>query len=370
MATFKVEVKRIKVSPHPDPEVNKLEVGQIDDYNVVIGKGSFKTNDLVAYIPEQAIVPNDILEELNLVGRLAGSNKNRVKAIKLRGVMSQGLVYKARPDWSFGDDVTEELGIIKYEPPIPPKMAGEFNSHSDISLKFDIENFKAYPDIIPDGEEVIFTEKVHGTFIMVGLPHYEFRREDMIDGKLFVSSKGMGAKGLYLKDNDKNKENVYIRAVRNYGLAEKLENMRYHFINRPCREGVELNSNQATLWLLGEVYGVQKGYGYGANGGYPGFRAFAVKVGNKYLPNRDLFEAVLNAQSIPFTPVLYRGPFSKKVLKEYTDGMETVSGEEKHIREGVVITLAEEQFNGDIGRIILKSVSDAYLGKSTGEEIN
>ena len=40
-------------------------------------------------------MPDDILEELELTGRLAGSKKNRVKAIKLRGVLSQGILYPA-----------------------------------------------------------------------------------------------------------------------------------------------------------------------------------------------------------------------------------------------------------------------------------
>lgn len=369
MANFKVEVLPITVETHSDPEVTRLEVGKIGNYNVVIGKGNHKTNDLVAYVPEQAIIPDELLAEMGLTGKLAGSKKNRVKAIKLRGVMSQGLVYKAKPEWTLGQDVTKELGITKYEPVIPAQMQGEMQLHPDVNLKFDIENIKRYPDVFQEGEEVIFTEKVHGTFVMIGLVHEDLRKEDMIDGKFFVSSKGMGASGFYFKDNEKNNSNVYVKAFKQNGLGEKLEHIKESFLSRPCRQYNQIKEDKATAWLLGEVFGVQKGYGYGANGSEPGFRAFAIKVGHEYVSHRDTFEALCSYNFIRIAPVIYRGPFSKEMLKQYTDGKETITGNETHIREGIVVTPVQERFDYNIGRVILKSVSDEYLGKSTGEEL-
>lgn len=368
MANFKVEVLPITVETHPDPEVTKLEIGRIGDYNVVVGKGNHQTGDLVAYIPEQAIVPEGLLAEMGLTDKLAGSRKNRVKPLRLRGVMSQGLVYKAKSEWLPGQDVTKELGITKYEPPIPVHMQGEMQTHPNVSLKFDIENIKRYPNIFEEGEEVVFTEKVHGTFVMIGLVHEDFRTPDLLGGKFFVSSKGMGADGLYMKDNEKNANNAYVRAFKQYHLGEKLEAIRDSFLDRPCRQYNQIKEERATIWLLGEVFGVQKGYGYGANGETPGFRAFAIKVGYEHISNRDMFESLCSYNFIRIAPVLYRGPFSKEALKQYTDGKETITGNETHIREGIVVTPVLERRHPDIGRVILKSVSDIYLGKSTGEE--
>lgn len=368
MANFQVEVLPITVETHPDPEVTRLEVGRIGDYRVVVGKGNHQTGDLVAYIPEQAIVPDALLEELGLTGKLAGSKKNRVKVTKFRGVMSQGLVYKAQLGWELGQDVTQLLGITKYEPVIPSHMQGEMQSTPDVSLKFDIENIKRYPDIFVEGEEVVYTEKVHGTFVMIGLVHEDFRKPDMLGGKFFVSSKGLGCDGLYFKDNEKNSNNIYVRAFKQYGLGEKLEAIRDSFVYRPCKQHTQIMEEKATVWLLGEVFGGQKGYGYGANGAEPGFRAFAIKVGYEHISNRDMFESLCDYNFIRVAPVLYRGPFSKETLAFYTNGKETITGKESHIREGVVVTPTVERRDPSIGRVILKSVSDEYLGKSTGEE--
>jgi RNA ligase (TIGR02306 family) len=90
MSTFEVKVRKITIEPHPDADL--LEIGKVDDYNVVVGKGQFKTGDLVVYIPEASVVPDWLIERLGLVGKLAGSKHNRVKAVKFRGCTSQGLI--------------------------------------------------------------------------------------------------------------------------------------------------------------------------------------------------------------------------------------------------------------------------------------
>ena len=73
MSSFECLVYRITVEPHPDAD--RLEVARVMGYACVVGLGEFETGDLAAYIPEQAIVPDDVLEELGLVGTLAGKRK-------------------------------------------------------------------------------------------------------------------------------------------------------------------------------------------------------------------------------------------------------------------------------------------------------
>jgi hypothetical protein len=43
----------------------------------------------------------------------------RVRTIRLRGELSQGLLIPAKPSWIEGQDVTDELGVRVYEPPVP-----------------------------------------------------------------------------------------------------------------------------------------------------------------------------------------------------------------------------------------------------------
>ena len=93
MSTFKCEVMTATIVAHPDPEATAIELACIGDYRSVVPKGAFKTGDKVVYLPESSIVPDSILEKLGLVGKLKGSKKNRIGAIKLRGCLSQGILY-------------------------------------------------------------------------------------------------------------------------------------------------------------------------------------------------------------------------------------------------------------------------------------
>jgi len=97
MSEFSCEVVRVKIEPHPNADA--IEIARVGDYQSIVRKGQFKDGDLAVYIPEQAIVPEWMLREMGMYdeerqkGGLAGAAGNRVKAIKLRGVVSQGLVY-------------------------------------------------------------------------------------------------------------------------------------------------------------------------------------------------------------------------------------------------------------------------------------
>jgi len=196
MANFEVPVVKIDAIL-PIDGADSIEVAVIAGYRSVISKGQFKEGDIVVYIPEQAILPAWLIETLGLTGKLAGPEKNRVKAIRLRGVVSQGLIVEvddagidmddfAPCVWSsigycgasevimkadvdsfeelIGYNAADDLGITKYEPEIPAGMAGEFFyvGVSRVCPHFDVENYKKYPDVLINGEEVEFTEKIHG----------------------------------------------------------------------------------------------------------------------------------------------------------------------------------------------------------------
>ncbi len=98
------------------------------------------------YIPEQSVLPDELIGELGLTGRLAGGAANRVKAVRLRGELSQGLV--CRPKALAGVDLTraaaegtdfaERLGITKWVPPIPTTMDGEVEPAPDLLPWVDI----------------------------------------------------------------------------------------------------------------------------------------------------------------------------------------------------------------------------------------
>jgi len=395
MATFKVEVLKVEILDHPDADA--LEIAQVRGYQSIVRKGQFQTGDLAAYIPEQAIVPEWVLRRLNLwddekgKGKLAGKQGNRVKPVKLRGVMSQGLLYplevihhafehafEDQTDWLLqahdeleytvteGEDVTELLGITKWEPPIPTQMAGEVVNIYGKTLKYDIENIKNYPNIaqalIDLQIPVSITEKLHGTWCCIGI-YPESIHEEIPYERVLITSKGLSGKGLAFKDNEVNVNNLYMRMFKT--LFPDYDTFR-------LLKG-SVSAFSGPMFFLGEIFG--KGVQdltYGLNDVQ--FRVFDIYEGNPsqgdYLTPFVVREFI-EAMELPFhtVPSLYEGPLTWDIVREYTDGKDTVTG--SHMREGIVIrTLEQEYRNADIGRVILKSVSDDYLNRKNGTEYN
>lgn len=90
MSTLRVTAERLTILPHPNADAPEL--AQVGLYHAVVAKNVYQTGDYALYIPEQAILPDQLIEELGLTGRLSGSKKNRVSAVRLRGELSQGIV--------------------------------------------------------------------------------------------------------------------------------------------------------------------------------------------------------------------------------------------------------------------------------------
>jgi RNA ligase (TIGR02306 family) len=362
MASFEVKVYKLKVLPHP--KADRLELAQVGAYLSIIPKGMYKDGALGVYIPEQAIVPDDILEELNLTGRLGGKAKNRVKAMRLRGIVSQGVIYPNTGNWEEGELLNDTLGIIKYEPVIPASLAGEVsNVGLELTIKYDIDNIKKFNEVIKVGELVQITEKLHGTFSMFSAIPTSWIDEDsdlhekLIDGRFIAASKGLGAKGLAFKDNDKNRENVYIKTAKELDLFKLV--------------GELADKYNTIVTIAGEIFGggIQDlGYSFSK----PQFRLFDVAIGNERIEKRFLnhedVENICKEFNIERVPLLYVGKFSQEVLDIYTNGKETVSGKETHIREGVVVKPLVERYEQGLGRVMLKSISDAYLLRKDGTE--
>jgi RNA ligase (TIGR02306 family) len=383
MSTFKVQVLKLTIEPHPDADA--IELAKIGEYRSIVRKGQFKTGDLGVFIPPAAILPDWIISKLGLEGKLAGKQKNRVKEVRLRGVLSEGLIFpvngdaddadierpvniEGHPDATevllvkVGDDVAEFLGITKYEPVVPAHMAGEVCNLSGYTLKYDIENYKRYPDVLVDDAKVTITEKLHGTNVQIGYVP-SLNHPEIIDGNIIIASKGLGGQGLVFKDNEKNASNLYVKTYKQtldsngLTIGQRIkalaESGKHSFI-----------TPDTAVYIVGEIFGpgVQTGFEYGFK--QPTFLAFDVYIG---LPGRGRYlhefekMMVLHDLQIGRVPVLYFGPWSKALIERYTSGQETLSGTKAHMREGIVITPQLEYRHDELGRVILKSVSAEYL---------
>jgi RNA ligase (TIGR02306 family) len=102
--------------------------------------------------------------------RMGSSEGFRLKTIRLRGQISQGLLTPIPEGISNpkeGDDLTEALDIVKYEPPIPAQLAGKikgtFPSFIPKTEEIRIQNFESEVGFSPVGERAYVTEKLDGT---------------------------------------------------------------------------------------------------------------------------------------------------------------------------------------------------------------
>ncbi|SEG15626.1 RNA ligase, DRB0094 family [Actinacidiphila yanglinensis] len=353
MSTLRVTAERLTILDHPDADA--LELAQVGLYRAVVAKGAYRTGEFAVYIPEQAVLPEPLIDELGLTGRLAGSARNRVRAVRLRGELSQGIVCRpgaldgvdlerAAAD---GTDFAERLDIVKWVPPVPVSMSGDVDAAPDLLPWIDIENLKRYPDVFAPGDPVTVTEKLHGTACCLTF--------HTGSGTLEVTSKGLGARRLALRESD---GNLYWRAVRGHGLPAVAAAL-----------AERLGADR--IGIYGEVYGsgVQDlGYGANAGAGLPGYAAFDVcaDIGGQlsWYDPADLLDGEL-----PLVPRLFHGPFDLDRVLALAAGNETVSGRELHIREGVVIRTADGRYSPDLGgRAIAKVVADAYLTRKGGTE--
>ncbi|MCX4999209.1 RNA ligase (ATP) [Streptomyces longwoodensis] len=353
MSTLRVTAEVLTVHEHPNADA--LELAQVGLYRAVVAKGVYRTGDVAVYIPEQAVLPAGLIEELGLTGRLAGGNADRVKAVRLRGELSQGIVCRpgALADVDLaraaaeGTDFAERLGITKWVPPIPPTMDGEVESAPALLPWVDIENVQRYPDIFAPGEPVVLTEKLHGSACLLTYVADEDRA--------YVSSKGFGAKSLALTEDPRN---LYWRAVRGHGVAEAA-----------ARLAERLGARR--VGVFGEVYGAGvQDLTYGADGrrdtlGYAVFDVSA-EIGSTVT---WLDPAEVLGGELPLVPRLFEGPYDSATVLEHASGRETVSGRGLHLREGVVIRPAVERYSPVTGgRAIAKAVSAAYLTRKGGTE--
>lgn len=362
MSNWKVSKEKIELFVHPNADA--LELGKVGSYQVVVQKGLYESGDEVVFAPEKSVLTGQIKSEFE--NYLAGSDKDRVKAVRLRGEISSGIIIPKHLVTGFeifnlGEDISDKLGITKYEPPIPTQLAGKVKSFDMPFIgNHDCEHANVYVNDLIKGERVVITEKVHGSQFILA--------HEIETDKTIVSSKGMLKSGLSIEESD---DNTYWIATKNDDIVGRITR----------------NFDSGVIQVFGEVIPVQKGYNYGQT--KPTVRIFDVRVNGDSIP----YDKVPNDFSEIWVPVIYDGTLNleEKEVLIYEDrekgirkvridnilpkdvvnlckGKELVSGNSVHIREGMVIRPYVDRNAKDGTKLRLKVINPAY--KETGEEIN
>lgn len=204
----------------PIKDADAIEVATVDGWKVVVKKGEYSVGDLAVYLEIDSWVPHELAPFLSKgqePREYNGVKGERLRTVKLRGQISQGLllpIKTAWPEWtdenikkhvSEGDDLTESYGIQKYEPPISPQLAGQVRGQFPTNLipKTDQERIQnCFEEIAAKDATYEVTLKLDGTSCTI------FRWED----ELRVCSRN-----LELKVNDENKNNTLVAMALNLG---------------------------------------------------------------------------------------------------------------------------------------------------------
>ena len=161
------------VDIQPIVGADAIVVATVKGWKVVVKKDEYKVGDLAVYYEIDSFLPIrpqfEFLRKSSFK-RMGSSEGFRLKTIRLRGQISQGLLTPI-PEGIInpkeGDDLTEALDIVKYEPPIPAQLAGKikgtFPSFIPKTDEIRIQNFENEVGFSPVGERVYVTEKLDGT---------------------------------------------------------------------------------------------------------------------------------------------------------------------------------------------------------------
>ncbi len=119
------------VDIQPIPGADAIVVVTVKGWKVVVKVNEYKVGDLAVYYEIDSFLPIRPQFEFlrkSSYKRMGSSEGFRLKTIRLRGQISQGLLTPIPEGISNpkeGDDLTEALDIVKYEPPIPAQLAGK-----------------------------------------------------------------------------------------------------------------------------------------------------------------------------------------------------------------------------------------------------
>ena len=316
----------------PIEGADAIELAIINDWQVVVAKSvGHQIGDHVVYCEIDSFLP--IREEFEFLRKSSYKKMDdqegfRLKTIKLRGQISQGLIV---PISIFGDfgwtayeglDVTERLGIVKYEPPIPAELAGKVKGNFPSFIpKTDEERIQNLTDKYETWKTHPFyvTEKLDGSSAT-----YYFR-----DGEFGVCSRNL--------DLEETEGNTFWKIARELKIEEWLgtQPINYAIQGELIGEGIQGNPYK----IKGQTVRF--------------FNAFNI---NKYeYLSLEEFESLISSMKLETVPILNRSfqlPNTIEELLQYADKKsELNSGFD---REGVVIRSLDR-------KISFKVISNKFL---------
>lgn len=152
----------------PIENADAIECAVVLGWTVVAKKGEFKVGDKCVFFEIDSILPNE--EKYSFLDYKEEYNGYRLKTVRLMGQLSQGLalpinIFELPEDIEIGTDLTEQLKIRKYEPPVPEEAGAKSSSKVWEIPKTDEERYQSNPDLVDalKGKEYYASVKLDGT---------------------------------------------------------------------------------------------------------------------------------------------------------------------------------------------------------------
>lgn len=161
----------------PIPDADQIELLGVLGWQVVVRKDlDYRPGDMVVYFEIDSVLPNlPAFEEMQR-GKPYSARAARLKSVRFRGQISQGYVRHIAdvlPDevYECGDDVTELIGVTKYEPPAPTDTAALAGHWIPGIPKTDETRIQSEPKLIAalTGQPYVITVKLDGQSATYGL---------------------------------------------------------------------------------------------------------------------------------------------------------------------------------------------------------
>ena len=325
----------------PIEGADNIELATIDAWKVVVAKDvNHKVDDMVIYCEIDSFLP--IKEEFEFLRKSYykkmsdGIEGFRLKNIKLRGQVSQGLILPmsvveyTNVQFEVGMDVTNLLGVTKYEPPIPAELVGKVKG--------------LFPSFLNKTDE----ERIQN----LSSEYETYKEKNKEDVKFYVTEKLDGSSAtFYIKDG------VFGVCSRNLELLET-EGNSFWRVARELKLEESLVSLGKNICLQGELIGEGvQGNPYKIKGQTVRFfNGFNIDTQEK-IPLLEFVELVqkMNLTTVPILDYEFTLPDTIENMLEYADKKSDLNS--NFNREGIVVRSYDRT-------ISFKVISNKFLLKS------
>ena len=310
----------------PIPNADRLELAIVDGWKAVVKKGEYKPGDTIVFCEIDSFLPikpkYEFLRKSSYRVMHDGTEGFHVRTVRFRKQLSQGLILplSSPGTYELGQDLTDDLGITKFEILVPDIAKGKspwFVPNTDLER---IQNMASTLEVLKDRSFCV-TEKLDGTSFSA----FNYR------GEFGVCSANW--------ELERDPSSVYWQVAGAYNLQEKLGKQNLAIqgeIVAPKVQGNKYKRQMPELYVF-RVYNIDE---------------------DEFLPPDKLqsFCYIYQLQHVPFINTIVSLPDTVDEILQYAEGKSAICPTTE--REGLV-------FVSDDGceRVSFKAVSNKFLLK-------